>query len=191
MHLKAADGTAFKADLFASPMYPSPAFVAPTLAAANPQKPTAIALRVLRPMGKQPVETGTIIEGSREIVLEVAGGLQYTQKLLKATAGEPLTLRFRNTDVMPHNVVFTAPGAVRTVGEASFKMLNDPAAGLKHYVPDLPEVLVHCPVIDPGKEHRLHFRAPAKPGKYPYICTFPGHWQAMQGVLEVSAKSGK
>jgi azurin len=185
MHLNAADGKSFKTDLFASPMYPSPAFKAEGLAAANPEKPTAIALRVLRPKGKQPVETGTVIEGARELVLEAAGGLQYKQKLLKAKAGEPLTLRFSNTDVMPHNVVILAPGAVRSVGEASFKMLNDPMAGQKHYVPDMPEVLFFCPVIDSGKEHRLHFRAPKKPGKYPFICTFPGHWQAMQGVLEV------
>ena len=23
------------------------------------------------------------------------------------------------------------------------------------------------------------------PGAYPYICTFPGHWRIMQGVLTV------
>jgi azurin len=186
MHLKAADGKAFKTDLFGSPMYPSPAFQAVGIAADSAEKPTAIALRVMRPKGKQPVETGELVEGAREIALEAAGGLQYKQKLLQAKAGEALTLRFRNTDVMPHNMVIVAPDAIRTVGEASFKMLNDPMAGVKHYVPDLPEVIVYCPVIDPGKEHRLHFRAPTKPGRYPYICTFPGHWQAMQGVLEVS-----
>ena len=71
------------------------------------------------------------------------------------------------------------------VGEASFKMLNDPKAGDKNYVPDLPEVLHVIPVINPKKQHTLHFRAPSTPGDYPYICTFPGHWQAMQGILRV------
>jgi len=27
--------------------------------------------------------------------------------------------------------------------------------------------------------------APKEPGDYPYICTFPGHWMAMQGILRV------
>jgi len=31
----------------------------------------------------------------------------------------------------------------------------------------------------------LRFTAPDKPGEYPYICTFPGHWRIMQGVMKV------
>ena len=64
-------------------------------------------------------------------------------------------------------------------------MLNDPKAGEKSYVPDLSSVITHIPVIDPGTEYTLHFRAPKQPGDYPYICTYPGHWQAMRGVLKV------
>ena len=41
------------------------------------------------------------------------------------------------------------------------------------------------PVIEPGKRHVLHFRAPKKPGDYPFLCTFPGHWMAMNGILRV------
>ena len=29
----------------------------------------------------------------------------------------------------------------------------------------------------------LHFRAPSVPGRYPYLCTFPGHWMIMNGEL--------
>jgi len=63
--------------------------------------------------------------------------------------------------------------------------LNDPKAGEKSYVPDLAEVLQFIPIVNPGKTHTLHFRAPETPGDYPYICTFPGHWMAMQGILRV------
>ena len=31
----------------------------------------------------------------------------------------------------------------------------------------------------------ITFTAPAAPGSYPYICTFPGHWRIMRGVLVV------
>ena len=58
---------------------------------------------------------------------------------------------------MPHNLVIVKPGTTKKVGDASFKMLNDPKAGEKDYVPDLPDVLHFVPVIDPNKQHSLHF----------------------------------
>ncbi|MCH8962102.1 MAG: hypothetical protein IH820_12455 [Bacteroidetes bacterium] len=33
----------------------------------------------------------------------------------------------------------------------------------------------------------LTFTAPTEPGDYPYVCTFPGHWRTMQGVMQVVA----
>ena len=102
---------------------------------------------------------------------------------MKRNQGIALTLK--NTDVMPHNLIIVKPGTKQKVGDASFKMLNDPKAGEKNYAPNLSEVLHVIPVIDPKKSHTLHFRAPKKPGDYPYICTFPGHWRAMQGILRV------
>jgi plastocyanin len=38
----------------------------------------------------------------------------------------------------------------------------------------------------PGETVQVTFTAPSKPGKYPYLCTFSGHYQAgMKGVLIV------
>lgn len=185
MHLTGADGHAFKTDLFCSPMYPSAHLEHAGLRPPVEGKPTAIALRIAAPEPNVPAESGTKLEGARELLVEAIGGLQYRQKRLEVKAGEPLALRLKNTDVMPHNLVLVAPGSERKIGEASFKMLNDPDAGRKHYVPDFPEVLAFVPVISPSKEHVLHFKAPAEPGEYRYICTFPGHWQVMQGVLVV------
>ena len=31
----------------------------------------------------------------------------------------------------------------------------------------------------------LSFRAPEAPDDYPYVCTFPGHWIRMNGVMHV------
>ena len=187
MHLKAADGHEFKTDLFASPMFPSEHFHAKGLAAPRTDKPTAIALRVAAPEKETPGNTtsGKVLEGAREITVKAIAGLQYAEKLIEAKADEPLAWKLKNTDVMPHNLVLVKPGGAKPVGEASFKMLSDPQAGRKHYVPDLPQVLAFIPVINPGKEHTLYLRAPKAPGDYPYICTFPGHWMAMRGILRV------
>ena len=185
MHLKGADSVEFKTDLFPSPMYLDQTFEHTGLAEPITNKPNVIALRVKRDVEAGPVVTGTPVEGSRPLVVEVEGGLLYKQKLLEASPGEALSLVLKNADVMPHNLVIVAPGATQKVGEASFSMLNDPLAGEKSYVPDLPDVLHFIPVIEPGTQHTLHFTAPEKPGDYPYLCTFPGHWQVMQGVLKV------
>src|SRR5690606_25570023 len=35
------------------------------------------------------------------------------------------------------------------------------------------------------ESQRLSFEAPSKPGVYPYVCTYPGHWRRMYGALYV------
>jgi hypothetical protein len=185
MHLKSADGVVFKADLFASPMYPSAPLSLPGQAEPVGGKPTAIALRVAGEEDEIPAESGQALEGEREILVEAVGGLLYKQTRLTAKPGEALALRLLNTDVMPHNLVLVMPDSTQKVGTASFAMLNDPDAGKKHYLPEMDEVIAHTPIINAGQQHVLHFRAPNEPGELPYICTFPGHWQAMRGVLVV------
>ena len=87
---------------------------------------------------------------------------------------------------MPHNLVIVKPGKKEDVGEAAFKMLNDPKALKKHYVPDdKSNVVAYTFVVEPKGTHTVYFKAPKEKGEYPYICTFPGHWQAMQGKLVV------
>jgi len=64
-------------------------------------------------------------------------------------------------------------------------LVADPTAAERHYIPDDPSVLLHSRVLNPGESHTIHFNAPAAPGKYPFLCTFPGHWQSMKGTLVV------
>jgi len=39
--------------------------------------------------------------------------------------------------------------------------------------------------VEPTRRTELNFTAPSAPGRYPYLCTFPGHWRIMRGVLIV------
>ncbi len=189
MHLQSAGGQGFKTDLFASPMYLGEHFSGTSdLAPPTKGKPNAIALRTEQQDGNDTesnTTSGELIEGARDILVDAIGGLQYAQTLIEAKPGEALAWKLRNTDVMPHNLVLVKPGATKAVGEASFGMLNDPEAGKKHYVPEMTEVITYIPVINPNTEHTLYLHAPQEPGDYPYICTYPGHWMAMQGILRV------
>jgi hypothetical protein len=40
-------------------------------------------------------------------------------------------------------------------------------------------------LLQGGEIERLNFRAPDKPGEYVFLCTFPGHWIRMYGVVLV------
>jgi putative heme-binding domain-containing protein len=39
--------------------------------------------------------------------------------------------------------------------------------------------------LQPRQSQRLAITAPSKPGVYPYVCTYPGHWRRMYGALYV------
>ena len=124
-------------------------------------------------------------ERGRELRIQTAAALQFAQKEMRAKAGERISLVLENPDVMQHNWVLLKPGSTERVGELANRMISDADALPRNYVPNSPDVLVHTRVIDPQKATTIHFNAPAQPGSYPYICTFPGHWAVMRGTLVV------
>jgi uncharacterized protein len=46
-------------------------------------------------------------------------------------------------------------------------------------------VLFSSPLVNPDESYSIIFKAPEKTGNYPYVCTFPGHWRLMNGVMKV------
>jgi azurin len=129
-----------------------------------------------------PFEKGA---AGRAIRLETAAALQFATKEILVRTGERISLTLANPDVLPHNWVLVAPGALEQVGNLSNKLIADPEGFARHYVPAVPEVLAWTVMINPQGSTTIHFNAPEKPGDYPYICTFPGHWMVMKGVLQV------
>lgn len=101
--------------------------------------------------------------------------------------GKPVELIFENTDFMQHNLVIVQSGNKEKVGKAADQLATDPSGAEKNYIPEMPEVLFATAIVDPEEKVVLRFTAPTKPGNYPYICTFPGHWRIMQGVMKVVA----
>jgi hypothetical protein len=71
------------------------------------------------------------------------------------------------------------------VGEAANRLVADPRAVLRHYVPESDKVVAWTDIVEPGGSQTIHFEAPRTPGRYPYLCSFPGHWMVMNGVLVV------
>lgn len=190
MHLKSDEGTAFEADLYPTVIHLGEAYVFDGMEHLEEGKEKLLSLRVrqedLHGDGKpEAIDDGAKRPVDRRFTVNALGGLKYDTEELRAKRGEYIALTLTNSDAMPHNLVVVQPGAYETVGMAAFKMLNDPQAGDKHYVPNMPEVLAHTSVIFPGSRHTIYVQLPDEPGEYPYLCTFPGHWQTMKGVLIV------
>ncbi len=118
-------------------------------------------------------------------VQAVPNQMQFAPAELRAKAGQSLHVVFENPDLMPHNWVLVAPGEGEKVGLLADTMANDPDSLAHHFVPVSPEVLHATPLVDPNGRAELRFNAPLAPGRYPYLCTFPGHWRVMRGVLIV------
>ncbi len=189
MHLETKDGTQFKTDLFPTIVKLGKYHDFPGAKPKQEDKNRKFVLRNTRGQKKdRPAVTrsGEIDAHARMLTVKCVSGLKYNQTKLTVKAGEPLALKLMNTDEMPHNLVIVKPGAMKKVGEASFKMLNDPKALEKNYIPDdRKDVIAFTFVVPPKAQHITYFTAPEEKGEYPFICTFPGHWQIMRGVLIV------
>lgn len=111
--------------------------------------------------------------------------MQYDKKLVTVPAGKRITLVFENPDGMQHNLLIIQPGTLEIVGKAADDMLRSSEAYEKQYIPSIPEVLHHTTLVNPGESFTLEFTAPTEPGDYPYLCTFPGHWRGMNGIMRV------
>ena len=115
----------------------------------------------------------------------VKNEMKYDLTEFVIEAGKAVELVFENTDFMQHNLVITKVGEKEKVGMAADKLAMDPKGAEKNYIPDIPEVLYATAIINPEEKVILKFTAPEEPGDYPFICTFPGHWRIMQGVMKV------
>jgi putative heme-binding domain-containing protein len=111
--------------------------------------------------------------------------LRYDKTLLVVEAGKPVAIILQNEDAMPHNLAVLAPGALEEIGLAAEKMPLEPDAEGRLYVPASPKVLYATKLVPPGQKTKLAFTAPEELGEYPYVCTFPGHWRRMTGILAV------
>ena len=114
--------------------------------------------------------------------------LSFDLRWFAVEAGSAVQIALVNIDAMPHNLVVSQPGSLEAVGTAggAMPMPTDPA--VKPFVPNSPQVLFATNLLKEGDTERLAFTAPKAPGEYIFVCTFPGHWVRMYGVMLVVEK---
>lgn len=115
----------------------------------------------------------------------VANTMTFDKTALTVPAGAEVHLVLKNNATMstlPHNWVLVKAGTEASVAAAGLK-LGEPAG---YFDVRDKDALVHTPMAKPGESSEVTFTAPADPGAYPYICTVPGHYLMMKGVLTVT-----
>lgn len=144
---------------------------------------TPTAATGIKHLTKKPAEWAAV---DNNISLTTKPGLKFDQETIAVKAGAKVRLTFRNSDDMLHNFVITKPGTANAVGELAVKM------GLKgerlSFIPNSSNVLYHTILLHPKEKDTIYFIAPEKPGDYPYICTYPGHYMVMRGILKVTGR---
>jgi len=121
--------------------------------------------------------------GPKTIVISPDGNqMKYQTTSFEVKAGETVKLVMKNTataEMMKHNVVILNDNeSIDRVGKAALTAPN--------YLPQDAAILAATPMANAGQTTEIEFTAPSTPGKYPYICTFPGHYMMMQGVMIVN-----
>ncbi len=128
----------------------------------------------------------THIAGTRPIMIEAGKNLSYLPRSFTVRAGEPIKLTFVNPDAVPHNWALIRPGSLFRVGSLLNKIIAEPDAAIRHYIPRTCDVLVYTDIVGSQDQFIIFFRAPTEKGRYPYVCTFPGHWMVMNGEMVVN-----
>ena len=112
----------------------------------------------------------------------------YDVKEFTVKPGQKVKITLVNPEgsVQPHNLIIVKPEKMMVVGMAATTSAGDPKFLTEmEAVPESEDVLFHTKLLQPGEEDVLEFTAPEEPGDYPYLCTYPGHFAIMNGVMKV------
>ena len=119
------------------------------------------------------------------VIKSVKEAMSYDKKEFTVTAGKTVELIFENPDAMQHNLVIGKPKSLEIIGKAATKMITQKDALQKSYIPNIPQIIASTPLVNSEGSYKLTFKVPDTVGDYPYVCTFPGHWSIMNGVMKV------
>ena len=137
---------------------------------------------------KAPAAKSAAAGGGRTIEITGSEAMKYSVTEITAKPGEKLHVVLKATGTMPkiamaHNFVLLKAGVnPQDVANAAFN------ARATEFIPaDMKDkIIAHTGLVGGGETSDVTFTAPTKPGKYDYLCTFPGHFsQGMHGTLTV------
>lgn len=132
-------------------------------------------------------EAGTSVTASGEVIkiAVVPHEMKFNKPTITVKAGTQVTIDVENPDFMQHNFVIGKIGSLEAIGKAADELARNPNGAEQNFVPKTSEVLVATRLIDPNGKETIVFNVPNEPGEYPFVCTVPGHWRLMNGIIKV------
>ncbi len=129
-------------------------------------------------------EPKVVVQGNQTIVdiAAIPHQLKYNLNNFSVKAGSKVKITFLNPDVIPHNLLIVEPGSRAEIGNQAIAM----GADAVKKAPKNSKILHGTKMLEAGQKETLEFTAPSKPGDYEFICTFPGHWAVMNGIMKVT-----
>jgi len=135
---------------------------------------------------KAPVEA-VATASANEVVIKGDDTMKFDVSAIEIKAGEATKIVFKNVGKLPkaamgHNLVILKPDAdINKFG------MGAAGAAATEYIPQDEElkamVVANTKVLGPGEEDTIEVTLEA--GEYPFICSFPGHFAMMKGVITV------
>ena len=122
---------------------------------------------------------------SNTISLSANDQMKYSATSFTVKSGEPVSLTMKNEGTLPaaymsHDVVVLKPGTdVNTFGQEVGKVqgkIDKLPADVKS------QIVAETKMLGPGESDTISFTLSA-PGEYPFLCSFPGHYAAMNGKI--------
>lgn len=125
-----------------------------------------------------------------EIVIEGNDLIRYNIDRFTVAAGQMVRITLNHVGSLPaqamgHNVV------VLQIGEDIFEFGADVGqqggSASNDFVPEplRDRVIAFTAMIGGGESATVEFQAPQEPGEYPFLCSFPGHFGQMNGIMVV------
>ena len=148
---------------------------------AEPVKPTA-------PTGVKPADPTLIADDGKVVTVQIDGldSMKYSYTRIDVKAGRTVKLTLTHAgqmakNVMGHNLVILKKDVdVKAFATSAI------AAKANDFIPEGAEdkVIAMTKLIGGGESDTVEFAAP-EAGTYNFICTFPGHYMMMKGILVV------
>jgi azurin len=139
---------------------------------------------------KPAAKAGTTAGSKAARTVELIGGdnMKFDKATIAARPGETLHVVLKNTGTMPkaaaaHNFVVLKAGT----DQVAFNNAAFNARETDFIPPQMKDaVIASTGLAGPGETVETTFKVPAKPGRYAFLCSFPGHFGlGMRGTLVV------
>ena len=130
----------------------------------------------------------TSTHASQKVIITGNDTMQFDKRKFTVKSGEKVELEFKNIGKLPkiamgHNLVILKKGIsslkfghkVMSLGASATNALPEGS---------MEDVIAATKLLGPGENEILTFTAP-EPGDYQFVCSFPGHFAMMRGIMVV------